>query len=57
MDGPSTSRAGGCFLTGGLLIGFAVGLASGSVMRGVWIGLAAGIVIAIGLWIADKRKG
>lgn len=41
---------------GGLLLGFVVGLATGSVMRGVWIGLAAGIVIAVGFWLADKGK-
>ena len=56
MNGSTTSRAGGCFLTLGLLLGFVVGIVTGNAMRGVWIGLAAGIVIAVGIWLADRRK-
>ena len=55
MDRPD-QRAGGCFLMAAILIGFAVGMVTGNALRGVWIGLAAGIVIAIGLWLVDRRK-
>jgi hypothetical protein len=50
------TRAGGCFLTAGLLLGFLVGLVTGNALRGVLIGLAAGIVIAVALWLSDRRK-
>ena len=49
-------RAGGCFLMAAILAGFAVGMVTGNALRGVWIGLAVGIVIAVGLWLADRRK-
>jgi predicted lipid-binding transport protein (Tim44 family) len=54
---PTDTRAGGCFLMGGLLAGFVAGLAMGNALLGVWIGLAAGTVIAVGIWLADRNKG
>ena len=54
---PTNKRAGGCVLMAAILIGFVVGIATGNPLRGVWLGLAAGIIIAIGLWLADRRKG
>jgi UDP-N-acetylmuramyl pentapeptide phosphotransferase/UDP-N-acetylglucosamine-1-phosphate transferase len=57
MTEPTTKRAGGCFLMAAILIGFVVGMATGNPLRGVWLGLAAGIVIAVGLWLADRRRG
>jgi hypothetical protein len=51
------TRAGGCFLMGGLLIGFVAGLATRDPLRGVWIGLGAGIVIAVAIWLLDRRRG
>jgi UDP-N-acetylmuramyl pentapeptide phosphotransferase/UDP-N-acetylglucosamine-1-phosphate transferase len=57
MTEPTTKRAGGCFLMAAILIGFVVGIATGNPLRGVWLGLAAGIVIAVGLWLADRRRG
>ena len=56
MNQPN-KRAGGCFLMAAILIGFAVGMVTGNALRGVWLGLAAGTVIAIGLWLADRRRG
>lgn len=49
-------RAGGCFLMAAILIGFAGGLATGNALRGVWLGLGAGILIAVVVWLADRSK-
>jgi hypothetical protein len=57
MNEPTRKRAGGCFIMAAILIGFAVGMVTGNALRGVWVGLAAGIVIALGLWVADRRRG
>lgn len=48
--------AGGCFLVAPILLGFAVGLATGDAMRGVLLGTAAGIVAAIAIWLLDSRR-
>lgn len=53
---PKNKRAGGCFLMGGLIAGFAGGLAMRNPLLGVWIGLAVGIVIAVALWLVDRRR-
>ena len=55
MEGSST-RAGGCFLTLGILAGVVGGVAIGNPMKGVLIGTAAGIVIAIATWLYDRRR-
>ena len=53
-----TTRAGGCFLTICILAGFPLGLAIGNPMKGVLIGTAAGIVLALGTWLIDlNRRG
>lgn len=52
-----TPRAGGCFLVAAILIGFVAGLATRDAMRGVVIGTAVGIVIAIAVWLLDRRRG
>ena len=49
--------AGGFFLMAAILIGFVVGLATDDAMRGVIIGTALGIAIAVWLWLVDRRKG
>ncbi len=41
---------------GGLLVGFLAGLAMRNPLLGVWIGLAAGIFIAVVMWIFDRRR-
>ena len=53
---PSTSRAGGCFLTLFLLVGFLYGLSIRNPLKGVLIGLGIGIVLAIVTWLIDRRK-
>ncbi len=52
-----TSKAGGCFLVAAILLGFVAGLATRDAMRGVLIGTAVGIVIAIAVWLLDRRRG
>lgn len=53
-----TTRAGGCFLTVCILAGFPLGLAIGNPMKGVLIGTAAGIALAVLLWLIDRgRRG
>jgi hypothetical protein len=55
MRGSST-RAGGCFLTICILGGFVAGLAINNPMKGVLLGTAAGIAIALLLWLMDRRR-
>jgi hypothetical protein len=52
----STSRAGGCFLTLFLLLGFLYGLSIRNPLKGVLIGLGIGAVLAIGTWLIDRRR-
>ncbi len=54
---PHNKRAGGCFLMGAILLGFLAGLAARDPLLGVWTGLAAGIIIAVALWLIDRRRG
>jgi hypothetical protein len=54
--GSNSTKAGGCFLTVCILGGFAVGLAIRDPMKGVLIGTAIGTLLALGLWLIDRRK-
>jgi hypothetical protein len=51
-----TTQAGGCFLTLCILAGFAAGVALGNPMKGGLIGTATGALIAVLLWLADRRR-
>lgn len=53
---PSTSKAGGCFLTVCILLGFVGGLAIRNPMKGVLIGTATGAVLALLTWLIDRRR-
>jgi hypothetical protein len=53
---PSSTRAGGCFLALCLLAGFPLGLALGNPMKGVLIGAAAGIALAVITWLIDRSR-
>ena len=53
---PSTSRAGGCFLTICILAGFPLGLTIGNPMKGVLIGTGVGIALALATWLIDRRR-
>jgi hypothetical protein len=52
-----TTKAGGCFLTLGILGGVVAGLAIGNLMQGVLVGTAAGIGIALLTFVVDRRRG
>jgi hypothetical protein len=49
------AKAGGCFLTLFILAGFVAGLAIGNPMKGVLAGTAIGALIAVILWLVDRR--
>ena len=53
----NTTRAGGCFLTIGILAGFLVGLLIRNPMKGVLIGTAVGEAIAVLVWLIDRWRG
>ena len=53
---PSGSRAGGIFVAIGSLGGFAGGLALGDPVGWTVIGTAVGIVLALLVWVIDRRK-
>jgi hypothetical protein len=55
MQGSST-RAGGCFLTIFILLGFLYGLSVRNPLRGVLIGLGVGIVLSVATWLIDRRR-
>jgi hypothetical protein len=48
------ARAGGCFLSLLIIAGFIVGLSLGDPVAGALIGTAAGIVVALLVWMADR---
>lgn len=52
----STSKAGGCFLTIFILLGFLYGLSMRNPLKGVLIGTAIGAVLAIATWLIDSRR-
>ena len=52
----STTRAGGCFLTLFILLGFLFGLSIQNPLKGVLIGTAIGAILAVATWLIDKRR-
>lgn len=52
----NSKQAGGCFLMAAILLGFLGGLAIRDPLKGTLIGTGAGIVIAIALWLVDRRR-
>ena len=55
MEGSST-RAGGCFLTLFIILGFFFGLSIRNPLKGTLIGLGIGAVFAVGTWLIDLRR-
>ena len=55
MNAPTT-KAGGCFLTLCIVAGCAAGIAIGNPMKGILIGTGIGILLAIALWLIDRRR-
>jgi hypothetical protein len=51
-----TTRAGGCFLTVFILLGFLYGLSIRDPLKGVLIGLGIGTVLAIATWLIDLSR-
>ena len=51
-----TTKAGGCFLTFCILAGTAGGIAIGNPMKGILIGTGIGVVLAVLLWLVDRRR-
>ena len=49
------ARAGGIFLTLGILGGFAWGVSAGNPMKGILIGTALSALAALLLWLLDRR--
>lgn len=50
------TRAGGCFLTLFILIGFVVGLAYKNPLGGSLVGVAVGAGMALLVWLLDRRR-
>lgn len=50
------SQAGGCFIALCILGGFAIGIWSDQAMKGVLIGTALGIAVALALWAAGRSR-
>ncbi|HUP67120.1 MAG TPA: hypothetical protein VM145_02785 [Sphingomicrobium sp.] len=50
------AKAGGCFLTLFILAGFVAGVAIANPMKGVLIGTAVGALLALLLWLNDRRR-
>ena len=55
MQGRST-RAGGCFLTIFILLGFIYGLSIQNPLKGTLIGTGIGAVLAIATWLIDRSR-
>jgi hypothetical protein len=49
------ARAGGIFLTIGILAGLAWGVSAGNPMKGILIGTGLGALAALLLWLLDRR--
>jgi hypothetical protein len=52
----SRTRAGGCFLTIFILLGFVYGLSIQNPLKGTLIGLGIGAALAITVWLIDMRR-
>lgn len=53
---PSTTKAGGCFLTICILAGLPLGLGIGNPMKGILIGTGTGIALAVATWLIDRSR-
>ncbi len=51
-----TPAAGGCFLIIAILAGFGIGASRGNPVGGTMLGLIAGIVIAVIVWLVDRAR-
>jgi hypothetical protein len=51
-----STRAGGCFLSICIILGFIAGLSFRNPLKGALIGTAVGIVLALVTWLIDRRR-
>ena len=51
-----STRAGGCFLSICIILGFFGGLAIRNPLKGALIGTAVGAVLALATWLIDRRR-
>ena len=56
MEQGSRTRAGGCFLTIFILLGFFYGLSIQNPLKGTLIGTAIGALLALVTWLIDRRR-
>jgi hypothetical protein len=56
LPSPPSPRGGGCLIAAGLLIGPAVGMMIGQVSAGLVAGGVLGVLAALGLAIAERRR-
>jgi uncharacterized membrane protein len=50
------TRAGGCFLSICIILGFFAGLSFRNPLKGALIGTAVGAVLALATWLIDRRR-
>ncbi|MEP7131210.1 MAG: hypothetical protein ABI770_08790 [Sphingomicrobium sp.] len=51
-----STRAGGCFLSICIMLGFVAGLSFRNPLKGALIGTAVGVVLAVAIWLIDRRR-
>ena len=52
-----TPMAGGFFLIAPIVVGFIWGLATDRAMQGAIVGFAIGLLLALIIWLVDRRRG
>lgn len=58
MNTPTSRKpmAGGCLLTLSIFVGVALGIAYRQTSAGFLAGLGVGIVLALAVWLLDRRR-
>ena len=49
-------QAGGCLLIAAIFLGTGIGVAVGEPSLGFVLGLAAGVLLALAIWLIDRRR-
>lgn len=53
---PKSPAGGGCLIFAGFLLGSFIGIAYGQASLGVLIGVGVGVLLAVILWLAGRRR-